>query len=194
MPRHAAQINIRPLQRGIAALAAVLYLLFATGVLPALALQSQHHTTSHGKTECSGDCERDGCALENQLKRSCCCWQKKQRLGPAAEPSGTAGDCCHAAAAPDRMLAVVEDSLAAQQGQNPASAAALPASAPVFTCSCPCDGANQSVLFISQVNEILPFVFRTEFIPPDDPPFPKAAHLKPGSLSSEPPVPPPEPA
>lgn len=174
--------------RAIAALLTAIYLLIAAGPLPSLALQ--HHQHAHDRqTACSGDCKRDGCSLQSQLNRTCCCWKKKQQenhpLGAATDRT----DCCHTTLPAELVRSVLEETTAIQQEQRPEPKTAET----VFKCGCPCNGSSQSALLNSQNHEIMPFFHRVVIVPPEEPPYP----LSPGSnlytLSSKPLVPPPKP-
>lgn len=188
MPLPSLHTSIRPLRRGIAALMAAIYLLIGVGPLPSLALQPLHHAHD-GQTACSGDCKRDGCSLQSQLNRTCCCWKKKQQenhpLGAATDRT----DCCHTPLPAELVRSVLEETTAIQQEQRPEPETAET----VFKCGCPCNGSSQSALLNSQNHEIMPFFHRVVIVPPEEPPYPRYPGNDLYSLSSKPLVPPPKP-
>lgn len=108
----------------------VIYLLINLSSLAPLALSSEQ--IAHAVTgECVGDCAICGCAPEQRANRSCCCWQKKQRLQHEQEKKHGA-DCCK------------------KKGCD---------SKPVLSCGCPCGDQKQLALFGGEKYEQLPYRF-----------------------------------
>jgi len=188
MPLTSAHTSLRPLRRGIAALLTAIYLLIAAGPLPSLALQPHQHAHD-GQAACSGDCTRDGCSLQSQLNRTCCCWKKKQPENRPPESAANTADCCHTTLSAESVHAVLEETITTRQAELPAPQAAET----VLSCGCPCGDSSQSALPNSQGNEGMPFIYRVVIVPPEKSPYPPSPVSTLHSPSSRPLLPPPKP-
>ncbi|MDD2897749.1 MAG: hypothetical protein PHI31_03435 [Desulfuromonadaceae bacterium] len=97
---HFPHTRKRSHRRQWAGLLIFVYMMIVLSPLAPFAMHSK--SIAHAVTgECSGDCDIDGCSLENRMHHSCCCVQKKQR---AAKVTPSTDVCC----VPKVILPVVE--------------------------------------------------------------------------------------
>lgn len=196
-----------------ASILTALYLLIALTPLSPLLLKSAH--IAHAVTgECSGDCEIDGCSLENRANHTCCCWQKKQKQ--AGLPQKHSTDSCCAPASPPLQSASTGGCCTPPKPVVTASCCAPPAvsqhdnhdnqeqtttmSEPahdttgqtVFKCGSPCGKGKVLALVKLSTDEIIPYHYVAAVSPAN---VSTHAALSPPPLSSrtiEPPKPPPK--
>lgn len=88
--RHIAK---RPVQRSIATVLSVIYLMISFSPLASLAMHSK--MVAHAITgECSGDCTICGCSPESRASNTCCCSKKRKQQAHIHEDEDATPDCC----------------------------------------------------------------------------------------------------